>query len=101
VLLEKNAGGHARSQAGGQAGGETLSVTAQRLIKWGTSEREALALARVIRIGDDATDACVEHAVIDALVSIKQAADGFADIEYIGGHRRDILRDTLREPLRL
>jgi len=72
--------------------GEILSATAQRLVRWGMSEREAHALARVVTLDRDATDPVVEDAVIGALVTAKEAADGLPEVEYLGGIRRDTLR---------
>ena len=72
--------------------GEVLQVTEQRLIRYGCTEREACALANVITLEPDASDSEVETAVIEALVNAKHAVDGVADIEYLGGQRRDTLR---------
>jgi hypothetical protein len=71
---------------------EVLTATACRLIRWGTSEREAHALAKVVTLEPDAVDTVVESAVIEALVSLKEAVDGVPEIEYLGGQRRDTLR---------
>jgi hypothetical protein len=71
---------------------ETLSITAQRLIRWGASERESLALSRLITLERDTPEDGVEDAVITALVDAKQYVSGVADIEYLGGTRRDTLR---------
>jgi hypothetical protein len=71
---------------------EVLSITACRLIGWGASERQAHVLAKIMRLERQASDAVVEAAVIEGLVSIKQAVDGVPDIEYPGGQRRDTLR---------
>ena len=71
---------------------EVLNQTAHRLIRWGMSEREASSLARLITLESDSRDAVVEQAVIEALVSAKQAIDGITEIEYLGGQRRDTLR---------
>jgi hypothetical protein len=76
----------------GRCEGEILQATEQRLIAWGVTEREACALARIISVEPNATDAAVEQAVIEALVSAKQAVDGVPEIEYLGGIRRDTLR---------
>ncbi len=71
---------------------EVLSITACRLIRWGASERQAHVLAKIMTLERQASDAVVEAAVIEGLVSIKQAVDGVPDIEYLGGQRRDTLR---------
>ena len=56
--------------------GEILSATAQRLVRWGMLEREAYALAQIINLHAETPDKTVEQAVIYALVSAKEAADG-------------------------
>ena len=71
---------------------EVLSVTAHRLIRYGCTEGQATALARVVTLDWDTTDAVVEDAVITALVSAKNAVDGVTEVEYVGGCRRDTLR---------
>ncbi len=75
-----------------RSAGEILSLTAHRLTRWATSEREECALAQVVNLEQDAPDAVVEQAVIEALVSVKQAVDGLADIEYVAGRRCDVQR---------
>ena len=80
---------------------EVLSLTAHRLIRWGTSEREAYALAQVVNLEQDAPDAVVEQAVIEALVSVKRAVNGLADIEYVAGDavpHCDLKRPRMNSP---
>lgn len=72
--------------------GEVFSVTAQRLIRYGLSEAEAHAMARVMTLEADTSEAAVEQAVIEALVAAKESVTGAACIEYVGGQRRDTLR---------
>ena len=72
--------------------GELLQATEQRLIQYGCTEREACALARVTMLERTSTDSEVEAAVIEALVSAKQAVDGETDIEYVAGRRCDLQR---------
>ena len=72
--------------------GELLQVTEQRLIRYGCTEREAYALARITTLERTSTDSEVEAAVIEALVSAKQSVDDVTDIEHLGGQRRDTLR---------
>jgi hypothetical protein len=43
-------------------------------------------------IEPEATDAVIEQALIEVLVSLKEAVDGIADIEYLGGRRCDVQR---------
>jgi hypothetical protein len=69
-----------------------MSETAQRLIEWGCSEGQSQALASVIRLSRSTPDSAVESAVINALVAAKSAVDDVAEIEYVGGIRRDTLR---------
>ena len=71
---------------------EVLTVTVCRLIRWGTSEREACALANLVTLERDTPDTLVEQAVIEALVDAKQSVDGVADIEYVAGRRCDVQR---------
>ena len=72
--------------------GELLQATEQRLIRYGCTEREAYALARITTLERTSTDSEVEAAVIEALVSAKQSIDGAADIEYVAGRRCDVQR---------
>ena len=72
--------------------GELLQATEQRLIRYGCTEREAYALARITTLERTSTDSEVEAAVIEALVSAKQSIDGVADIEYLSGRRCDVQR---------
>src|SRR5258708_27880033 len=71
---------------------QVLSVTAHRLIRYGCTEGQATALARVMTLDRDTTDAVVEDAVITALVSAKHAVDGVAEVEYLSGRRCDVQR---------
>jgi hypothetical protein len=73
---------HERQQAGSRIRGtmlqlpkesqvnlaEVLTVTVCRLITWGTSGREACALANIVTLERDTPDTLVEQAVIEALV---------------------------------
>lgn len=77
---------------GSGIGGEVFTETAQRLIRYGCTEPQVYALARVITIEPEATDAVIEQALIEVLVSLKEAVDGIADIEYLGGRRCDVQR---------
>ena len=72
--------------------GELLQVTEQRLIRYGCTEREAYALARITTLERTSTDSEVEAAVIEALVSAKQSIDGVLEIEYVAGRRCDVQR---------
>jgi hypothetical protein len=72
--------------------GEVMNETFHRLVRYGLTEGQATALARIVTLPRNASDAVVEIAVIAALVSVKQAVDGDAEVEYLGGQRRDTLR---------
>ncbi len=72
--------------------GEVLQVTAQRLIRYGCTEREACALANVITLERDASDSEVETAVVNALVAAKEAVSGHATVLYLDGRRCDVQR---------
>ena len=72
--------------------GELLQATEQRLIRYGCTEREAYALARITTLERTSSDSEVEAAVIEALVSAKQSVDGVPEIEYVAGRRCDVQR---------
>ncbi len=72
--------------------GMVCSETEHRLIRWGMTEREAVALARHLTLTHDTPDNNVMEAVCLTLVAAKQAVDGVGEIEYCGGQRRDTLR---------
>ena len=72
--------------------GEVFTETAQRLIRYGCTESQAYALARITALKRISTDSDVEAAVIEALVSAKQAVDGVPEIEYVAGRRCDLQR---------
>jgi hypothetical protein len=77
--------------------GEVFNVTAQRLVHYGCSEAQAYRLAQVCTLAGDATDAACEDEVILALVAASEAANGRAEVTYVSGIRRDVLREaTLR-----
>ena len=71
-------------------GGRLLSRNEQRLCEYlgEGQERAAIALARHIDQRDDP-----EQAVIMSLVRGLEARNGQADVEYVSGERRDLLRD--------
>jgi hypothetical protein len=69
-----------------------LTAIETRLIQWGLSEREAVALAPRMELSADATDAQITLAVTCAMVEAKEAATGRAEVLYLGGIRRDTLR---------
>jgi hypothetical protein len=74
------------------ASGEIFSETAQRLLRWGMTEREAYMLARCVRLTADATDTACENAVILALVAASDAVNGRADVTLVVGRRCDVRR---------
>jgi hypothetical protein len=69
-----------------------LNATETRLVQYGMSEREAVALAPHITLTENARDAEIEHAVICAIVCTAERIHGPAKITYLCGERRDILR---------
>ena len=69
----------------------------QRLLRYGCNETEAFCLASHVNISLDSTDEAVENEVISALVNAKQAVDGIAEIEFLGGQRRDVVRALLTD----
>jgi hypothetical protein len=69
-----------------------LSPTEMRLMKWGMSEREAVALAPRMDVTPASTDAEIEQACIAVLVEVKEASSGRAQVQYLCGQRRDLLR---------
>jgi hypothetical protein len=85
------AGAAMRTLTAGLAG-EIFSETAQRLIRWGMTEREAYMLARVVRLTADATDATCENAVILALIAASEAVRGRAEVTLVGGRHCDVQR---------
>jgi hypothetical protein len=72
--------------------GEILQATEQRLIRYGCTEPQAYTLARVMELDQDASDLDVEAAVILAMVNVKEAATGRAQIELVAGKRCDLQR---------
>jgi hypothetical protein len=72
--------------------GELLQVTEQRLIRYGCTEREAHALARITTLERTSTDSEVEAAVIGALVQARVAVSGRATVKYVAGRRCNVQR---------
>jgi hypothetical protein len=72
--------------------GRPLTRTEILLFTWLDDERQAIALAKFVTLQDDATAEDVADAVMRALVAAKEAISGRAQVEYIGGERRDTLR---------
>ena len=72
--------------------GAIFSETAQRLVRYGLTEREAWTVSRCVRLTANTTDADCENAVILALVAASEAVNGRADVTYVSGVRRDTLR---------
>ena len=73
--------------------GRILTATETLLLRFCDDERQAVALAPYVNLRQDATDQQIADAVILALVRIKEAAQGKAEIHYVSGHRRDLLRE--------
>jgi hypothetical protein len=66
-----------------------LTRTEIQIFTWCGDERQAIALAKHITLPDNATAEQIATAVTLALVRAKEAASGPAEVEYIGGQRRD------------
>jgi hypothetical protein len=73
-----------------------LNATEMRLVQYGMSEREAVVLAPHVELPADATPKQIEDAVIYALVAVGEQVHGPADVRYISGQRRDVLREQSR-----
>jgi hypothetical protein len=56
------------------------------------NERQAIALAQVCTLPEDATYAQIEDAVCKCLTAALEHVGLKDDIEYVGGQRRDTLR---------
>lgn len=69
-----------------------LTKTELLLFTWLEDERQAIALAKFVTLQDDATAEDVADAVCRGLVAAKEAISGRAQVEYLGGERRDTLR---------
>ena len=74
--------------------GTILDMTARRLIKWGLAEREAFLISQVATLAADASDDTVADLVIKVFIASKVAATEDCTVEYVGGQRRDDVRDT-------
>ncbi len=70
---------------------EILNATAERLIAYGCTERQAYSLSRVITLRREADDDEVGKAVIAMIVGALETVHTL-DIEYLGGQRRNTLR---------
>jgi hypothetical protein len=69
-----------------------LTSTEAALFSYTGSERQAVALARVIHLPEDATYDQIEYAVEVTFVKMLEQMHGPAQVEYLGGLRRDTLR---------
>ena len=77
-----------------------LSPVEQRLVEWGLSEGQALAIAATNpTIATSATDAEIEHVVICTLVNVAEQIHGPAKLQYISGERRDTVRQQYQRRL--
>jgi hypothetical protein len=73
-----------------------LTPTEIQLFAYTGNEREAVALAKIVLLPEHATYEQIETAVIEALVRAKENVSGKAQIEYITGQRRDLLRREIQ-----
>jgi hypothetical protein len=71
-----------------------LNRTEIQLLSYCNSEREAVALAKVITLPEHASYAQIEQAVIAALCNGYEAIQGNESVvvEYLCGQRRDLIR---------
>lgn len=69
-----------------------LNRTEMQFFSYTENEREAIALAQVCTLPENATYAEIEDAVIKCLTIALEHAGLKDSIEYVGGQRRDTLR---------
>jgi hypothetical protein len=69
-----------------------LTRTEMQFFAYTLDEREAIALAKVCHIPDNATYAEIEDAVLKCFTVALEHAGLKDSVEYIGGQRRDTLR---------
>ena len=69
-----------------------LTRTEMQFFSYLQDEREAIALASVCSLPEDATYAQIEDAVLKCLTTALEHAGLKDSIEYVGGQRRDTLR---------
>ena len=69
-----------------------LNRTEMQFLSYVGNEREAIALAAVCHLPDDATYAQIEDAVLKCFCSALEYAGLEDSIQYVGGQRRDTLR---------
>ena len=69
-----------------------LTRTEIQIFTWCGDERQAIALAKHVTLPDNATAQQIETAVTLALVRAKESVSRRAEVEYVGGIRRDTLR---------
>ncbi len=70
-----------------------LTRTEMQFFSYTLDEREAIALANVCTLPAEATYAQIEDAVLKCFTAALQYAGRKDSIEYVGGQRRDTLRD--------
>jgi len=71
-----------------------LNRTEIQFLSWTHDEREAVALASVCTLPVNATFAEIEDAALKCLCAAMEYAGLEDTIEYVGGQRRDCLRDS-------
>jgi len=69
-----------------------LTRTEMQFFSYTEDERQAIALAQVCTLPENATYAEIEYTVIKCLTIALEHAGLKDDIEYVGGQRRDTLR---------
>ena len=71
-----------------------LNKTEIQLLSYCNSEREAVALAKVITLPENADYYMIEQAVIAALSQALENVNGKAQVEYIGGRLTNRWKET-------
>ncbi len=72
-----------------------LTRTEMLFFSYTLDEREAIALAQVCTLPDDASYAVIEDTVLKCLcAALNYAGLDESGVEYVGGERRDLVRDA-------
>lgn len=72
--------------------GRPLSRTEVLYFTYLGDERQAVLFAKLLPLPENASHADIEDAVTRVLVKVKTVLGGDANVEYLGGQRRDTLR---------
>ena len=71
-----------------------LTHTEIQLLSYCVYEREAIALAKIITLPENATYEQIEMAVTAALVRVLEKSVGISSIEYVGGRLTNRWKET-------